>query len=185
MSQVSPFNRSLAVRTVSVSLYASHQDLLSPLALSSFLHMVFQVPYNKSKMLFQRRNASIDWIRLAQLTFATLSLLAAGAILGTAARTFHVFQSQRASNNPWWLPLWPGHFDVTGTKVYLGTSSVVILLSIIYLSLHLVPAVSLRHEPTYDFRRELTSYRSLLVQSWASFSPLVSPSSRSYWRYQP
>jgi hypothetical protein len=147
--------------------------------------MVFQVPYNRSKMLFQRRSSPGNWTRLAQLSIAILSLLVAAAILGTAAHTFHVYRSEKSANNPWWLPLWPSHFDVSGTEVYLGTSSALVLLSAIYLALHFIPAVSLQQGVIGVPTKTLTTYRSRAAQRLVPFSPSLYPSSVSCWQYQP
>ncbi len=73
-------------------------------------------------------------IRLIQTI--TISLIAALsiAIVGCAAHALHFYNNQRESN-PWWLPLWPDHFNVRGTSTQIGASVTVLALSTFYLGL--------------------------------------------------
>jgi hypothetical protein len=82
-----------------------------------------------------------DYLRALCAIFAALSLSMAVAIDGTAIDTYRIFLRQRSVNNPWWLPLWPQHFDTTGTKVLIGASSGLALLNIVLLGLSVFPTV--------------------------------------------
>jgi hypothetical protein len=79
-------------------------------------------------------------LHVAQSVLVGLSLALSIAILGTAAHTLDVFNKQQSSN-PWWLPLWPQHFDVHGTKGLVGSAATVTVLSIAFLVAALVPKV--------------------------------------------
>lgn len=94
------------------------------------------------------KNAS-GMIKGVQLALAGLSGILATAVVGTAAHTYSVFHSQRSENNPWYLPLWPEHFDVTGTKAAIGTGVVVMVLNFGLLAITLIPKVRKRlsHSP--------------------------------------
>ena len=85
--------------------------------------------------------SSLNLIRPVQLLLATLSTLTAGAILGTAAHAFSVYATGRAANNPWWLPLWPQHFDTASAEAVIGASAGIVLLNVAYIVLSLVPKV--------------------------------------------
>ncbi|GAB7353155.1 hypothetical protein MBLNU459_g3688t1 [Dothideomycetes sp. NU459] len=62
------------------------------------------------------------------LTFLSLfSVLLGTAILGTAGHVLQTFSSQRASN-PWWLPVWPAHFDARGLRALLACSATIVAL---------------------------------------------------------
>lgn len=65
----------------------------------------------------------------------------AAAIVGTAIHSYHTFRVQRGANNPWWLPLWPQHFDTTGTKTLIGAGSGIILLNLVYIIVSVIPKV--------------------------------------------
>ncbi|KAF1994547.1 hypothetical protein P154DRAFT_447374 [Amniculicola lignicola CBS 123094] len=86
-------------------------------------------------------------LHLAQSVLVGLSLALSIAILGTAAHTLAVFNKQQSSN-PWWLPLWPQHFDVHGTKGLVGSAATVTILSIAFLVAALVPKFNLLGRPT-------------------------------------
>jgi hypothetical protein len=76
-----------------------------------------------------------------QLLLVALSTLTAIAILGTVAHAFSVYQTGRAVNNPWWLPLWPQHFYTTNAEALIGASAGIVLLNVIYIALSLLPKV--------------------------------------------
>jgi hypothetical protein len=79
---------------------------------------------------------------MAQAVLIGLCAIMSVCILGTSAHTLAVFNQQQTSN-PWWLPLWPQHFEVHGTKGLLGSSTTIFVLCSIFLVFALVPAVSL------------------------------------------
>lgn len=81
-------------------------------------------------------------LHLAQAVIVGLCAALSIAILGTSAHTLDVFNKQQTSN-PWWLPLWPQHFDVHGTKALIGASTTTFVLSVVFLVVALVPHVSL------------------------------------------
>ncbi|TKA75709.1 hypothetical protein B0A49_01954 [Cryomyces minteri] len=87
-----------------------------------------------------------------QLASSILSLLVAAAILGCAAHSLAIFRNQR-SVDPWWLYLWPQHFDTRGTEGLLGTAAAIVVLKLLYLGVPRVSAVSSRsahRQPIYD-----------------------------------
>lgn len=79
---------------------------------------------------------------LAQAIVTGLVVVLSIAILGTSAHTLDVFNKQQSSN-PWWLPMWPQHFDIQGTKALLASSVVTLVLSAAFLVAFVVPKVSL------------------------------------------
>jgi len=107
--------------------------------------MAFQSYLQKNNLTVNTMRRSMpawswnDYLRIFCLIFAILSLLVALAIDGTAVHTYRTFLLQRAANNPWWLPLWPQHFDTTGTKTLIGASSSILLLSIVLVVISVLP----------------------------------------------
>jgi hypothetical protein len=79
-------------------------------------------------------------LRLPALAFAGLSIVLSIAVIGCAARTLHLFNSQHSSN-PWLLPIWPNHFDLRGLEALIGTSAGVVLLNLVVVVALFVPAV--------------------------------------------
>jgi hypothetical protein len=82
-----------------------------------------------------------DYLRAIGVMLSTLSLLLALAIAGTAIDIYRTFLLQRAANNPWWLPLWPQHFDTTGTKTLIGSSAAELLLNAVLIAIYVLPKV--------------------------------------------
>ena len=109
--------------------------------------MVFQTYLNKSAAkraamgVPKLRLGSTGVIRGLQLGLVLLSLFIAATIVGTAAHVYHVYKAQQSSYNPWWLPLWAGHFDTSGLKTTIGTASGVLFLNLVFVILSLVPRV--------------------------------------------
>lgn len=86
-------------------------------------------------------------LHIAQLAIMGLSVAMSVAILGTAAHTLDVFNKQQSSN-PWWLPLWPQHFDVHGTKALIASSTTTLVLCAAFLILTVIPQLNLAAKPT-------------------------------------
>lgn len=86
-------------------------------------------------------------LHMAQAALIGLCAALSIAVLGTSAHTLDVFNKQQ-SFNPWWLPLWPQHFDVNGMKGLVGASTSVLVLCAVFLVFALVPRVSLLCNPT-------------------------------------
>lgn len=86
-------------------------------------------------------------LHLAQTVITGLVVVFSIAILGTAGHTLSIFNSQQTSN-PWWLPLWPQHFDVHGTKALIASAAVSLVLSGVFLVMSLIPQVNLPNRPT-------------------------------------
>jgi hypothetical protein len=82
-----------------------------------------------------------DCFRLLCLVLATLSTSLSVAVLGAVGHSYHVYHVQKAANNPWWLPLWPGHFETTGTRALIGAGASVVLLNLVYIVVSLAPKV--------------------------------------------
>lgn len=80
-------------------------------------------------------------LHTAQTVITGLVVAFSIAILGTAGHTLSVFNKQQSSN-PWWLPLWPQHFDVHGTKALVASAAVSLVLSGVFLAMSLIPKVS-------------------------------------------
>jgi type IV secretory pathway TraG/TraD family ATPase VirD4 len=85
-------------------------------------------------------------LNLAQTALTGLVIVFSLAVLGTSAHTLDVFNKQQTSN-PWWLPLWPQHFDVHGTKALIASSVIALTLSSAFLIATFLPSVSLLHHP--------------------------------------
>ncbi|KAF2874190.1 hypothetical protein BDV95DRAFT_325339 [Massariosphaeria phaeospora] len=86
-------------------------------------------------------------LHLAQVAVTSLIVALSIAVLGTSAHTLDVFNKQQTSN-PWWLPLWPQHFDVGGTKALVGTSTTVLIFSSVFLAVSLVPFFNIANKHT-------------------------------------
>ncbi|CAK3802396.1 hypothetical protein MYCFIDRAFT_210300 [Lecanosticta acicola] len=71
-------------------------------------------------------------LRLPTLLLTSLSIGLNLAILGTAARSLHVYNSQRTTN-VYFLPVWSGHFDTRELSALIGTSAVIFLLNAVVL----------------------------------------------------
>lgn len=79
-------------------------------------------------------------LHLAQAVITGLVLALSIAVLGTSAHTLDVFNKQQTSN-PWWLPMWPQHFDTHGTKALVASSVVTVVLCGAFLVASFVPQV--------------------------------------------
>lgn len=79
---------------------------------------------------------------LAQTIVVGLCVALSIATLGTSAHTLDVYNKQK-STNPWWLFLWPEHYDVHGTQALVGASVSTLVLSTVFLVFTLVPRVGL------------------------------------------
>jgi hypothetical protein len=86
-------------------------------------------------------------LHMAQAIIIGLVCALSIATLGTSAHTLDVFNKQQSSN-PWWLPLWPDHFDVHGTKALVGASTTTFVLSAVFLVMALVPHFKLTQKYT-------------------------------------
>lgn len=87
-------------------------------------------------------------LHIAQLVLVGLTLCFSIAIIGTAAHTLHVFNSQQPTN-PWWLPLWPQHFDTHSTSALIGSAASVVVLNAIFLIFTLIPRFNVSNRPTF------------------------------------
>jgi ABC-type uncharacterized transport system YnjBCD permease subunit len=79
-------------------------------------------------------------LHLAQTILTALVIVFSIAILGTSAHTLDVFNKQQTSN-PWWLPMWPQHFDVHGTKALIASSVMALVLCSTFLIATVLPSV--------------------------------------------
>jgi hypothetical protein len=111
--------------------------------------MVFQTYLNKASAMKaatgvpRLRLGSGGVIRGLQLLVVLFSLFIAATIVGTAAHVYHVYKAQQSSYNPWWLPVWAGHFNTNGLKTTIGTATGVLFLNLIFVILSFVPRVCL------------------------------------------
>ncbi|PSK51790.1 hypothetical protein B9Z65_3057 [Elsinoe australis] len=60
--------------------------------------------------------------------FASLAICLSAAVLGCAGNILHAYNTQK-NGNPWWLPLWPQHFDDRGLKALIGGGTSVVVLN--------------------------------------------------------
>lgn len=81
-------------------------------------------------------------LHMAQTVITGIIVALSIAILGTAAHTLDVYNKHQSSN-PWWLPLWPQHFDVHGAKALIASAAVSLVLSGTFLAMSLIPKVRL------------------------------------------
>lgn len=86
-------------------------------------------------------------LNLAQTALTGLVIVFSLAVLGTSAHTLDVFNKQQTSN-PWWLPLWPQHFDVHGTKALIASSVIALTLSSAFLIATFLPSLQLKQKHT-------------------------------------
>lgn len=106
--------------------------------------MVFRSYHNSNCVTMLRQRHSFSPLSLllpTQLVLAVLSTLTSGAILGTSAHAFSVYRKGTTDNNPWWLPLWPQHFDTANTEALIGAAGGVILLNLVFILLSVLPKV--------------------------------------------
>ncbi|KAK0855941.1 hypothetical protein LTS02_010872 [Friedmanniomyces endolithicus] len=67
-------------------------------------------------------------LRTPTLALAALSICLNLAIIGCAAHTLSVFNTEQSSN-VWLLPLWPNHFDTRELHALLGTAAAIAVLN--------------------------------------------------------
>jgi hypothetical protein len=102
--------------------------------------MIFQSYLQRNNITTNKMRRSLpaytwnDYLRVLCITLATVSAMLAAAIVGTGIHAYHTYVFQRAANNPWWLPLWPQHFDTTGTKALIGAGAGLILVNGIFIA---------------------------------------------------
>ena len=103
---------------------------------------------------------------LAQAIITGLVLTLSIAILGTSAHTLSVFNKQQTSN-PWWMPLWPQHYDTHGTKALIASSVVTLALCGAFLIASFVPKVRPQpHAPLAQKQKVLTLTQLALRQKY-------------------
>lgn len=95
---------------------------------------------------------------MAQAIIGGLVVVLSIAILGTSAHTLDVFNKQQPTN-PWWMPMWPMHFDTNGTKALVASSVVTVVLCGAFLIASFIPQLALRQKYTL---RALLSLATLL-----------------------
>nr|OQO19759.1 hypothetical protein B0A51_13252 [Rachicladosporium sp. CCFEE 5018] len=79
-------------------------------------------------------------LRLPALAFASLSIALSIAVLACSARTLAIFNNQHTTN-AWLLPIWPNHFDLTGLKTLIGTSTGIVVLNAVAIVALFVPSM--------------------------------------------
>lgn len=79
-------------------------------------------------------------LRLPTLALAALSIGLNFAILGCAARTLNVYNSE-VESNAYFLPVWHQHFDTRELSALIGTSVIIVILNGLLLVSLLVPSV--------------------------------------------
>ncbi|GAB7341780.1 hypothetical protein MBLNU457_g0111t1 [Dothideomycetes sp. NU457] len=71
-----------------------------------------------------------DILRASSLILLALSTCLSLAVLGTAADVLRSFNNEK-NINPWWLPIWPQHFNTAGLQTLLSISATIAVLNII------------------------------------------------------
>ncbi|OMP85763.1 hypothetical protein BK809_0001974 [Diplodia seriata] len=100
-------------------------------------------------------------IRIAQLSLAGLSFIFGVCIMGTAGHALAVYNDEY-STNPWWLPLWNGHFDVRGTNTLIGAGAVITVFNLVFIVLCFLPKVNKNPHIKRPFEsRRLTRHSQL------------------------
>ncbi|KAF2104312.1 hypothetical protein NA57DRAFT_51145 [Rhizodiscina lignyota] len=86
-------------------------------------------------------------LRTAQIVLAIISIALSASILGTAADTYRVYKQQSSGMNPWWLPLWPDHFDTSSTPALIGTGAAILILNLVFVVVSLFPRIPIVQSP--------------------------------------
>lgn len=81
-------------------------------------------------------------LRPLNIVFAGLGLCMSVAVVATQAHVYHTYRSQTAANNPFWLPVWPQHFQTAGTKAAIGILTLILVLHLGFIGLHVYQKVS-------------------------------------------
>lgn len=109
-------------------------------------------------------------VYLTQIGLSVLCICLSLSIIGTAADSLRVYKQQRDAQNPWWLPLWPEHFNTSGTSTLIGVASTVTFLHLLYLVGKAVPRVSLLSSDTtttlITYRRSLLPHHHYVHGCW-------------------
>ncbi|RDI78867.1 hypothetical protein Vi05172_g11221 [Venturia inaequalis] len=101
---------------------------------------------------------------LTHLTTAltTLTTALALAILATTTHAYSTYRIQTNANNPWWLPIWPGHFSTAGTRATIGASAGIVFLNVVFVVVRVWPGLKIN--PTRPRPRPiLTTLPTLLT----------------------
>lgn len=65
-------------------------------------------------------------LRISSLVLLALSTCLSVTVLATAVDVLRIFNEEK-NVNPWWLPVWPQHFDTKGLETLVGVSTAVTL----------------------------------------------------------
>lgn len=82
--------------------------------------------------------AKYTWI--SQLILHGLVLVLTISILGVSAHLLQNHYTQSGAN-PWYLPLWPAHFDMRAVKATIGATAVMTFFELVVLVLAFLPRV--------------------------------------------
>jgi hypothetical protein len=87
-------------------------------------------------------------LRLARLVLSILTLAVSASALGLSSATIRAYHSTKLGSNgdgAWQLHLWPVDLDLRPTIGTLVTSAIIALACIVYITVALIPSVSLTH----------------------------------------
>ena len=82
--------------------------------------------------------AKYTW--MAQLALHGLIIILTISILGVSVHLLQNHNTQSGAN-PWYLPLWPAHFDMRAIKATIGATAVMTFFELVVLVLAFLPRV--------------------------------------------
>ncbi|KAF2843825.1 hypothetical protein M501DRAFT_1006262 [Patellaria atrata CBS 101060] len=108
-------------------------------------------------------------IRNVQIASSAIIIAFSLAIIGTAGHSLDIYNKQRFTN-PWWMPLWPSHFETRGTNTIIGSGAALFFLNLIHIVVTFIPKLNLLNHPTH---RALLTFAICLPACLISLSTVV------------
>ena len=88
---------------------------------------------------FLRRVRILQYVRLG---LCAISIALSTTVIACEGHALHVYDATHLKSE-WWLPLWPQHFDLRPSVTLLVGSAIVLVASLTYVVISLIPSVSL------------------------------------------